>query len=138
MDKCLGHPSKDILTNSSNRIKGFPKNLEVPSNSPVYPGCMQGKMPVSAHPSSEIQATASFEHIHFNLKSFPMVSYHKYKYFVSFIDDYTLYMWVVLLYEKLAAITALKQFMMLVEPSMAWTSRNGYLMLEVNTSLMHS
>jgi hypothetical protein len=44
-----------------------------------------------------------------------MISYHKYKYFINFIDDYTSYAWVVLLHEKLAAITALKQFMALVK-----------------------
>jgi hypothetical protein len=115
MHKHLGHPSKDILTNAPNCIKGFPKDLEVPSTSPVCPSCVQGKMPASAYPLSEMQATAPFEHIHSDLKSFPIVSYHKYKYFVNFIDNYTSYMWVVLLCEKLAAITALKQFMMLVK-----------------------
>jgi hypothetical protein len=64
MHKHLGHPSKDILTNAPNCIKGFPKDLEVPSNSPVCPGYTQGKMPVSAHPPSEIRAIAPFEHIH--------------------------------------------------------------------------
>jgi transposase InsO family protein len=44
-----------------------------------------------------------------------VVSYHKYKYFINFIDDYTSYAWVVLLREKSAAITALKQFMALVK-----------------------
>jgi len=115
MHKCLRHPSKDILTNASNHIKGFPKDLEVPSTLPVWPGCVQGKMPASAHSSSETRATAPFEHIHSDLKSFPVVSYYKYKYFVNFIDDYTSYTWVILLHEKLAAITALKQFMVLVK-----------------------
>jgi hypothetical protein len=40
MHKHLGHPSKDVLTNASNYVKGFSKDLEVPSNSPVCPGCM--------------------------------------------------------------------------------------------------
>ncbi len=115
MHKHLGHPSKDILTNAPKCVKGFPKDLEVPSESPVCPGCAQGKMPVSAHPPSETRATVPFECIHSDLKSFPMVLYHKYKYFVNFIDDYTSYAWVVLLCEKLAAITALKQFMALVK-----------------------
>ena len=44
-----------------------------------------------------------------------MVSYHKYKYFVSFFDDYTSYAWVVLLRDKASAITALKQFMAMVK-----------------------
>jgi len=112
MHKRLGHPSKDVLTNAPKHVKGFPKDIEVPSNSPVCPGCAQGKMPASAHPP---RATAPFEHIHSDLKSFPVVSYHKYKYFINFIDDYTSYAWVVLLREKLAAITALKQFMVLVK-----------------------
>jgi hypothetical protein len=115
MHKHLGHPSKDVLTNAPNRVKGFPKDLEVPSTSPVCPGCAQGKMPASAHPPSQTRATAPFEHIHSDLKSFPVVSYHKYKYFVNFIDDFTSYAWVVLLHEKSAAITALKQFMALVK-----------------------
>ncbi len=72
-------------------------------------------MPASIHPSSETKATAPFKCIHSDLKSFPVVSYHKYKYFINFIDDYTSYAWVVLLCEKLAAITALKQFMALVK-----------------------
>jgi hypothetical protein len=115
MHKRLGHSSKDILTNAPNRIKGFPKDLEVPSNLPVCSGYAQGKMPASAHPPSQTRATAPFEHIHSDLKSFPVVSYHKYKYFINFIDDFTSYVWVVLLCEKLAAITALKQFMALVK-----------------------
>jgi hypothetical protein len=53
MHKCLRHPSKDVLSNAPNCVKGFPKDLEVPSNSLVCPGCAQGKMPVSAHPPSE-------------------------------------------------------------------------------------
>jgi transposase InsO family protein len=44
-----------------------------------------------------------------------VVLYHKYKYFINFIDDFTSYAWVVLLCEKLAAITALKQFIVLVK-----------------------
>ena len=115
MHKCLGHPSKDVLTNAPKHVKGFPKDLEVPSNSPVCPGCAQGKMPASAHPPSKIRATAPFEHIHSDLKSFPVVLYHKYKYFINFIDNYTSYTWVVLLHKKLAAITALKQFIVLVK-----------------------
>jgi transposase InsO family protein len=96
-------------------LKASPKGLEVPSASPVCPGCAQCKMPASAHPPSETRATAPFKCIHSDLKSFPVVSYHNYKYFINFIDDYTSYTWVVLLHEKSAAITALKQFMALVK-----------------------
>jgi hypothetical protein len=115
MHKYLRHPSKDVLTNAPNRVKGFLKDLDVPSTLPVCLGCVQGKMPASIHPPSETRVTAPFEHIHSDLKSFPMVLYYKYKYFINFIDNYTSYAWVVLLYKKLPAITALKQFMALVK-----------------------
>jgi transposase InsO family protein len=72
-------------------------------------------MLVSVHPSSQTRVTAPFKRIHSDLKSFSVVSYHKYKYFVNFIDDFISYAWVVLLCENLAAITALKQFMVLVK-----------------------
>ena len=71
-------------------------------------------MPASAHLPSETKASAPFEYIHSDLKSFPMVSYHKYRYFVSFIDDFTSYAWIVLLCNKASAITALKQFIAMV------------------------
>jgi hypothetical protein len=81
-------------------------------------------MPASAHPPSETRATAPFERIHSDLKSFPVVSYHKYKYFVNFIDDYTSYAWVVLLREKSGAITALKHFMVLIKTQL-WRGHQG-------------
>jgi hypothetical protein len=91
MCKCLGHLSKNVLTNAPNHVKGFSKDLEVPSNSPVCSGCVQGKMPISVYPSSQTRATAPFECIHSDLKSFPVVLYHKYKYFINFIDNFTSY-----------------------------------------------
>jgi hypothetical protein len=41
-------------------------------------------------------------------------SYHKYKYFVSFLDDFSLFAWIVLLWDKASAILALKQFLAMV------------------------
>jgi hypothetical protein len=50
-----------------------------------------------------------------DLKSFPVESYHKFKYFVSFLDDYTSFAWIVLLWDKTSAITTLKQFLAIVK-----------------------
>ena len=111
MHKCLGHPSRDVTSQIKNHCNGAPSDFEIPKQTPVCPGCAQGKMPASSHPPSETRASAPFERIHSDLKSFPAASYHKYKYFVSFIDDYTFYTWIVLLRDKASAIIALKQFM---------------------------
>ena len=108
MHKYLGHPSKDVMLHTQDQLNSFPKNVIIPSNSPVCPGCVQGKMPASTHPPSKTRASVPFECIHSDLKSFPMVSYHKYRYFISFIDNFTSYAWIVLLHDKASAITALK------------------------------
>ncbi|KAL7281613.1 hypothetical protein ACG7TL_004930 [Trametes sanguinea] len=56
-----------------------------------------------------------FELIHSNLKSFPVDSYHKYKYAIMFLDDHTSYAWAVCLRFKDAALTATKHFLANVE-----------------------
>lgn len=115
MHKRFGHPSKDVLRHARSHTKGFPKDLDFPGEVPVCPGCAQGKMPSQAHLPSETRASAPFEKVHSDLKSFPVNSYHKYKYFVSFIDDFTSYAWIVCLRTKGAAIGALKHFIALVK-----------------------
>jgi transposase InsO family protein len=115
MHRRLGHPSRDIMSHARKNVNGFPSDLDIPSKPPVCPGCAQGKMPASSHPPSDTRASAPFECIHSDLKSFPVVSYHKYKYFVSFFDDFTSYVWIVLLRDKASAILALKQFMATVK-----------------------
>jgi hypothetical protein len=91
MHKHLSHPSKDVLTYAKDKTKGFPQNLTIPEKPHVCPGCTKGKMPASSHPPSETWATKPFELIHSDIKSFPIISYHKYKYFISFLDDYSSY-----------------------------------------------
>ncbi|KAL7284517.1 hypothetical protein ACG7TL_001808 [Trametes sanguinea] len=56
-----------------------------------------------------------FELIHSDLKSFPVDSYHKYKYAIMFLDDHTSYAWAVCLRSKDAALTATKHFLANVE-----------------------
>src|SRR6201996_3091849 len=114
MHKRLGHPSKDVMAQFPKQSNGT-KRFDMPKDVPVCPGCAQGKMPASPHTPSESRASAPFERIHSDLKSFPVLSYHKYKYFVSFIDDYTSHAWIILLRQKSAAITALKQFTAMVK-----------------------
>ena len=111
----LGHPSKEVLRRAKDHTKGFPKDLKYPSETPICPGCAQGKMPASAHKPSETRAKKPFEKIHSDLKSFPVDSYHKYKYFISFFDDFSSYAWIVLLRTKAQAINALRQFVAMVK-----------------------
>ena len=88
MHKHFGHPSKDVLKHAKEHTLGFPKGIEIPSDNRICPECAQGKMPSKSYPISESHAKKPFEKIHLDLKSFPVVSYHKYKYFISLVDNY--------------------------------------------------
>ena len=114
MHKRLGHPSKDVMAQLPKQCSGT-SQFDIPKDTPICPGCAKGKMPAAPHPPSEKRAKAPFELIHSDLKSFPVASYHKFRYFVTFIDDHTSYAWIILLRQKSAALQALKQFMALVK-----------------------
>src|SRR6202046_4814307 len=106
MHRRLGHPSKEVLRHAKDHTKGFPDGITIPTNSDICPGCAQGKMPAASHPLSTTRASAPFQRIHSDLKSFPVPSYHKYEYFIVFFDDHTSYAWITLLCNKASAITA--------------------------------
>ena len=111
----FGHPSKDVLRHAGKHTKNFPRDLSIPKESKLCPGCAQGKMPSKSFPPSSSRAKEPFELIHSDLKSFPVDSYHKYKYFISFVDDYSSTAWVSLLKKKSGAISALKKFVAMVD-----------------------
>src|ERR1700744_3657853 len=115
MHRRLGHPSKEVLRRAKDHTKGFPDGILIPTNEGLCPGCAQGKMPAASHPKSDTRATAPFKRIHSDLKSFPLPSYHKYKYFIVFLDDYTSHAWITLLCNKVSAITALEQWLVLIK-----------------------
>jgi hypothetical protein len=114
MHRRFGHPSKEVLRRAKDHTKGFPEGISIPTNTKVCPGCAQGKMPAAIHPPAKTWATEAFKRIHSDLKSFPNPSYHKYKYFIVFLDDYTSFVWIQLLHDKASAITALKQWLALI------------------------
>jgi len=84
--KHLGHMSEQAFRQLMDNTKDFP-HVKIPSSTPVCPGCAQGKMASKPFPDSKSRATANFELIHSDLKELPTISYHKYKYFIVFVDD---------------------------------------------------
>ena len=60
------------------------------------------------------RASRTFELIHSDLKELLTILYHKYKYFVTFLDDYSSYCWVVLLKQKSDTLHAIDDFLALV------------------------
>ena len=114
MHKRFAHPSKDVMSKVREHTLNFPKGLVIPKTVPICKGCAEGKMTSKSFPQSLTRAKKPFERIHSDLKSFPVDSYHRYKYFVSFLDDFSSHAWVVCLRTKDAAINALRNFAAMV------------------------
>jgi len=70
----------------------------------------QGKMKSRSFPESQSHAMTLFELIHLDLKSLPVESYHRFRYFIVFIDDKTSHMWMANLRKESDASKAIKNF----------------------------
>ena len=110
----LAHPSKEVLQKAEKYVKGFPSNIQIPHQH-ICPGCEQGKKTNKSFPPSKTRATKPFQVIHSDLKSFPTELYHKYKYAIVFLDDYSSKAWTTNLCTKDAALPATKKFIAMVE-----------------------
>jgi transposase InsO family protein len=115
MHRRLGHPSKDVLRQASGNTRNFPKRIIFPIETPICRGCAEGKMPSQSFPPTTSRASKPFEKVHSDLKSLPVESYHRFKYFVTFYDDYTSMGWIMCLRAKSDTLTAIKQFFALVK-----------------------
>ena len=96
----LGHPSASVLSQVPRHTTSGPDQLIPPTEHSLCKGCAQGKMTSSSFPNSSSRATEPFALIHSDLKTIPVISYHKYKYVLTFLDDYTNHGWVTFLKDK--------------------------------------
>ena len=81
-------------------------------------------------PASKTRATTRFELIHSDLKMQPVESYRKYRYTITFLDDFTSHAWTINLRTKDAALPATHHFLVMVETQykisvQAWMSDAG-------------
>ncbi|KIM57110.1 hypothetical protein SCLCIDRAFT_1143692, partial [Scleroderma citrinum Foug A] len=101
MHQRFGHPSKEVLQ-PCKHMQRFP-DIHFPTEDCVCPGCTLGKMPNQAIPENKRHATKPFELVHSDLKSFLVTSYWKFKYIITFYDDFTSHTWTMALCSKAAA-----------------------------------
>ena len=114
MYKQLGHPSKDVLKYACDHTCNFPSFIEFPKEDTICPGYIKGKMLACAYHPDSCHASKPFELIHLDIKSFPILSYHKYWYIITFFDDFTSYGWSIMLHTKSATLQAAKHFLSMV------------------------
>ena len=100
MHQQMDHPSEGVLRKTIDHTTGFPPNILFPNNDSVCRGCADSKMHSKSYPDSQTRATRPFSKIRSNLKQFPIESYHKFKYFMSFFDDFSSRAWTVLVVEQ--------------------------------------
>ena len=113
LHKHLGHPSKEVIKHAKKHTKSLP-DVKIPKEDSICNGCAKDKLSNRSFPSTERCATHTFELIHSDIKSFPIESYHQYKYIITFFDDYTSMVWVTALHTKDAALTATRYFLKMV------------------------
>lgn len=106
----LGHMNDQALLKLPHCTVNFPKQVYKRKNQPLCSGCMEGKMASKSFPDSDLRATENFELIHLDLKDLPVASYHKYKYFIVFVDDKTSAYWIQCLKLKSDASKAITDF----------------------------
>ena len=114
MHRRLAHPNKEVLRRARFSTTGFPQ-IQFPWDNPICPGCAMGKMPQKSFPSSSSRAKQPFEKVHSDLKEFPTLSYHRFKYFISFVDDHSSFGWITCLRAKSSALKALQDFLAMVK-----------------------
>jgi len=105
--KQLGHVSPKALSKMPTGTQKFPwvKTLKF---IPICPGCAQGKMKSRSFLESQSHAMRLFELVCSDLKSLPVESYHRFKYFIVFIDDKSSHMWMANLRKKSDVSKAIK------------------------------
>jgi len=85
--------SEEAFKQLKNSTWDFLKSIKIPKQIPICSGCKQGKNPSRTFEESSSHIKENFELIHLDLKEFLILSYHKYKYFIVFLDDQMMINW---------------------------------------------
>ena len=112
----LGHPNSDVLRTLFN--SGFLGNKACLSIDLSFDctSCKLGKSKVLPFPHHASRASQCFELIHSDVWGIaPVVSHAHYKYFVTFIDDFSRFTWVYFLRAKGEVFSVFQRFLALLE-----------------------
>ncbi|KAJ0011031.1 hypothetical protein Pint_33410 [Pistacia integerrima] len=114
--KRLGHPNSAILSHIINSgLLGNKDQFSFPLSFDCST-CKLGKSKSLSFPSHGSHANRCFDLIHSDVWGIsPVISHANYKYFVTFIDDYTKYTWIYFLRAKSEVLSVFQQFSAYVE-----------------------
>jgi hypothetical protein len=111
--KQLGHPNNVIISNLmkcgflGHKDKGSTHSLSYDCST-----CKLGKCKTLPFPAFGSRANTYFKIIHSDVWGIaPVISHAQYKYFVTFIDDYSCFTWIYFLRTKAEVFTAFQTFL---------------------------
>jgi len=109
--KRLGHHNYDDIKAmvKKNLVVGLKLDSEVKPD-PICEPCLAGKMHANPFPSSNTRATELLELIHSDTHDVGVMSSSGYKYWVSFIDDFSRFKVLIPMKHKSDTLSAFKQF----------------------------
>ena len=82
---------------------------------PVCEPCLAGKMSANPFPSSQTRASRPLELVHSDVHAVPYATFSGFRYWVTFIDDYSRYRFVVPIRAKSDVFDTFKQFKVFAE-----------------------
>ena len=132
-----GHPNSDVLRTLFNSRLLRNKACSSIDLSFDCTSCKLGKSKVIPFPHHASRASQCFELIHSDVWGIaPVVSHAHYKYFVTFIDDFSHFTWVYFLRAKGEVFSVFQAFLHSLRLNSLPSSRSCALILAVNTCLM--
>jgi len=103
----LGHISDEAIRHISDNVKGA-KKICFPNKKHVCCGCALGKLHQCSFPENPKRSSKTLGLIHSDLLKLLTLSYSKYKWVITFLNDYSSYCRVAFLHKKSVAAEAIK------------------------------
>jgi len=116
---CLGHISDEAMRHISDNVEGAEK-ICFPNKKHICHGCALGKLHQHSFPKNPKHSSKTLGLIHSDLLELPTLSYSKYKWMITFLDDYSSYCRVAFLCKKSDAAEAIKAIFWL------WSNTTSY------------
>jgi len=103
----LGHISDEAMRHVPDNVEGAEK-VCFPNKKHVCRSCTLGKLHQRSFPENPKRSSETLGLIHSDLLELPTLSYSKYKWVITFLDDYSSYCRVTFLYKKSDTTEAIK------------------------------
>jgi len=128
----FGHTSDEIICHVLENVEDI-KKICFPTQKYICYGCTLGKMHQHSFSENLTCSSESLELIYSNLIKLPTLSYSKYKWIITFLDDYFSFYNIAFLCKKFEAVDAIKSIMLELQSFL----REQEIIYEISTLYIH-